>query len=167
VLFDTAYNRGAGGFNSSSDRNREMRAIHDDVKAGGPAALTSVPGEFQSMKRLWPNTAGLQRRCDHRIALWKEGMNEKAGPVDVPLAPVAPTPAVPDPEVPLNEGPARTKPPATTSAQHGTAGAIVAASGGAAYYLGLTSTQVVLVIVAAVIIAGGIWFAWYKNRNPS
>lgn len=160
VLFDTAYNRG-NGWSAGDDRHREMRAIKSEV---GSNHLGAVPAEFQSMKRLWPNVGGLQRRCDHRIALWRQGMTASA---NEPEAQVAPTPAVPDPEVPLNEGPARTKPPASTPAQHGTAGAIVAGSGGAAYYFGLTSTQVVMVVIAAVIIAGGIWFAWYRDRNPA
>lgn len=90
MLFDTAYNRGAGGFNSSTDRNREMRAIRDDVKSG---TLGDVPRQFQSMKRIWPTVSGLQRRCDRRATLWKDGLLEHITAADTPLAPVAPTPA--------------------------------------------------------------------------
>lgn len=73
VLFDLAYNRGAGGFNSDSERFREMRAIRDAVASG---RLDQIPAEILSMKRLWPNIRGLLRRCDQRIALWQKGMAE-------------------------------------------------------------------------------------------
>jgi hypothetical protein len=166
MLFDTAYNRGAGGFNSSTDRNREMLAIRDDVKTG---ALTDVPRQFTSMKRIWPSVSGLQRRCDRRAALWKEGLLEQGSAVDVPIAPVAPTPPVPDPEVPLKEGPARTKPPATTPAQHTTTGAIVAggvAGAAQAHAAGFSPVNVALIVILAIVIAGAVWTMWYRNRNP-
>lgn len=166
MLFDTAYNRGAGGFNSSTDRNREMKAIRDDVKTG---VLADVPRQFESMKRIWPTVSGLQKRCQRRADLWREGLKESIGAVDVPIAPVAPTPAAPDPEVPLKEGPARTKPPATTPAQHTTTGAIVIASGEAAHQAhaaGFSTVNVVLIVVLGLAIAGAVWTTWYRNRNP-
>lgn len=166
MLFDTAYNRGAGGFNSSTDRNREMRAIRDDVKM---SVLADVPRQFVSMKRIWPGVSGLQRRCQRRADLWKDGLLEHGAAVDVPLAPVGTTPASPDPEVPLKEGPARTKPPATTPAQHTTTGAIVA--GGVtgavkAHEAGFSTVNVVLIVILALVVAGAVWTAWYRNRNP-
>lgn len=166
MLFDTAYNRGAGGFNSSTDRNREMKAIRDDVKMG---VLADVPRQFESMKRIWPTVSGLQKRCQRRADLWREGLQDVAAAVDVPMAPVAPTPPAPDPEVPLKEGPARTKPPATTPAQHTTTGAIVA--GGVtgavkAHAAGFSTVNVLLIVVLALVIAGAVWTAWYRNRNP-
>jgi hypothetical protein len=167
MLFDTAYNRGAGGFNSSTDRNREMRAIRDDVKTG---ALNDVPRQFESMKRIWPTVSGLQRRCERRAALWKVGLTERGAAVDVPMAPVGATPAAPDPEVPLNAGPARTKPPATTPAQHTTAGAIVtggAAAATQAHAAGFSTINVALIVILALVIAAAVWTVWYKNRNPT
>lgn len=158
TLVDTAYNRGAS-FNNAGDRYREMRAIRDDVRAGN---LAAVPGEFQSMKRLWPTVAGLQRRCDHRIELWRRGMIEVPGKV-------APTAVEPRPDVPTNAGPARTKPPATSKTQNGTTGAIVAGGAGAAKTasdFGLSTTNITLIVIATLCIAAAVWWAWFRNRNP-
>ena len=165
VLFDTAYNRGVGGFNSTADRFRELVAIRDDVKAN---RLSSVPAELTAMKRLWPGTKGLLARCDHRVALWKVGMAE-SGKV-VAEAPVGPTPKAPDPDVPLKEGPARTKPPVTSTAQNTTTGAIVAGSlAGAqqAQAAGFSLWNVILIGVLGVVAACVVWLLWYRNRNPS
>lgn len=163
TLFDIAYNRG-NAWSVGDDRHREMRAIKAEVKAN---MLSAVPGEITSMKRIWPGVSGLQRRCDHRVDLWRAGMTETGAASE--MAPVAPTPAAPDPEVPLNAGPARTKPPATTPAQHTTTGAIVA--GGVtgavkAHEAGFSTVNVVLIVVLALVTAGAVWTAWYRNRNP-
>ena len=163
VLVDIAYNRGCS-FSSQDDRHREMRAIRLDVASG---RLDLVPGEIKSMKRLWPGTDGLLHRCDNRIVLWKAGMIAGSDTID---AQVHPTPAHPDPEVPLNKGAARTKPPATTKTQHGTAGAIVVAGGAAAqqaHAQGLIGTPVLIFACFIAVLAGAtVWLTWYRNRNP-
>lgn len=163
VLFDTAYNRG-NSWGMQGDRYREMRGIKNHVMT---KALGLVPSEYESMKRLWPNTVGLRRRCDHRITLWREGMNEK---VVQPLAPVGPTPAVPNPEVPLNEGPARTKPPVTSTAQNTTTGTIVAGGVGGAVVAAkkdLISMELAI-FIGFLALLGAVtgWIFWYRNRNP-
>lgn len=163
VLFDIAYNRG-NAWDMTDDRHREMRAIKHDVMTG---RLDLVPGEIKSMKRLWPDTAGLLNRCDHRIALWKVGLLEK-GDSGAPNLPQ--TPATPDPTVPLDAGPARTKPPATTTTQNTTAGTIVVAGGAAAQQAhahGLIGTQgLIFCGFLAVLAAVTVWVTWYRNRNP-
>lgn len=166
MLFDTAYNRGAGGFNSSTDRNREMRAIRDDVKAG---SLGDVPRQFESMKRIWPTVTGLQKRCQRRADLWREGLKETGAAVDVPIAPVAPTPAAPDPDVPLKEGPARTKPPVTSTAQGTATGGIVAGTAAVvvkAHGMGFSTINIVLLAVLGIAIAAAVFTVWHRNRNP-
>lgn len=166
MLFDTAYNRGAGGFNSSTDRNREMKAIRDDVKMG---VLADVPRQFESMKRIWPTVSGLQRRCQRRADLWREGQKETAAAVDVPMAPVAPTPAAPDPDVPLKEGPARTKPPVTSTAQGTTTGGIVVGTVGTvvkAHEMGFSTINLVALAVLGIVIAAAAFTIWHRNRNP-
>lgn len=163
TLFDIAYNRG-NAWSVGDDRHREMRAIRAEVKAG---MLSAVPGEITSMKRIWPTVAGLQRRCDHRIALWRVGMTETGSAHEE--APVAPTPAAPDPSVPLNAGPARTKPPATTPAQNTTTGAIITGGAAAAVQArsaGFSIINVVLIVILAFAVASAVWVTWYRNRNP-
>ncbi len=162
VLFDLAYNRG-NSWNNSGERYREMRAIRDDVKL---SKLTAVPGEIVSMKRLWLGTQGLLNRCDHRIALWNDGLKETG---HVATAPVGES--KPDSTVPLDEGSARTKPPATSKTQNGTTGAIVIGGGAAveeAARNGLISTDVAIFAgFVVVLIAISIWWIWWRNRNPA
>jgi hypothetical protein len=71
ALVSLCYNRGAGGFTSGSDRNREMRAIKAHMAAG---QFAEIPAEFRSMKRIWPNVSGLQHRRDHEAALFQKGL---------------------------------------------------------------------------------------------
>lgn len=171
VLFDLAYNRGHS-WSLSGDRYREMRAIKAHVQSGNWGL---VPSEIRSMKRLWPNTAGLLRRCDDRAALWQKGMaTEKTSTVDAPgpvLAPVPPTPERPDPAVPTNAGPARTKQTATSSAQNTTTGTIVvagAAGAGKAYSDGAVGGATAIgIALAAALVAGLVFYVWHRKRNPS
>lgn len=71
ALVSLCYNRGAGGFTSAQDRNREMRAIKAHMAAG---EFAKIPAEFRSMKRIWPNVSGLQRRRDHEADLFQKGL---------------------------------------------------------------------------------------------
>jgi hypothetical protein len=149
VLVDIAY-------------NRELKAIRFEV---GQNRLASVPREISRMKRLWPGTLGLLRRCDHRIALWNYGMTQPQGPSGPALAMVADTPIRLDQEVPLNPGPARTKPPESSTAQNTTTSAI--AIGGVALAItqsGLTAS--LITAAAALSLAAAVWFIWYHFRNP-
>lgn len=157
-----AYNRGAS-FDLSGDRYAEMRAIKQHVNAN---QLTLVAGDLRSMKRLWPTVKGLRDRRDREAALWEAGLSTiEPSAKNVPAAP-----ATPDPDIPLNEGPARTKPPAATKTQNGTTGAVVIGGTIAAQQAhahGLLSGEVALFIgFLAVLGAITAWWLWYKNRNP-
>ncbi len=157
VLVDIAYNRGIGGFNSTNDRFREMKSIRVLVSTGN---LNLVPLEIQRMKRLWPNTIGLQRRCDHRIALWRGGMTKE--PFIEPLAMFKAEPAQ---ELPLDAGPARTKPPITSATQNATAAAI--AITGLATAISHPSWEVFFfALLASSGIACVVWVIWHQWRNP-
>jgi hypothetical protein len=181
VLFDTAYNRGHS-WSMAGERYAEMRAIKSHVASGN---LSLVPGEFYKMKRLWPNTKGLLRRCDDRAALWLWALSHKnedsqmadldiVGPssIGTPNGPVAlpPTPAAPDPTVPMNAGAARTK-PATSSTAQNTAAATIAAGGAAAaaqaHASGLAGGATAIgIAIAAALVAVAVWFVWFRHRNP-
>ncbi len=63
VLVSLVYNRGAG---MSGDSRREMRLVRSCVASGDIAGIASA---IESMKRLWPNVAGLRRRRDAEAAL--------------------------------------------------------------------------------------------------
>lgn len=70
ALVSLSYNRGAS-FSNVGDRYREMRAIHDDM---ANLRFADIPAQFESMKRLWPNMAGLRNRRDHEAALFARGL---------------------------------------------------------------------------------------------
>ena len=66
-----AYNRGVGGFHAAGDRYREMRAIADHMSA---KQFNRIPGEYLSMRRLWPEGGDLWRRREHEAALFTRGL---------------------------------------------------------------------------------------------
>jgi hypothetical protein len=121
------------------------------------------------MKRLWPNTKGLLRRCDDRAKLWEFGLTA-AGRAEPELNSATPTPAVADPAIPQNAGPARTAPPATTTTQNTTA--VVVAAGGAAgakaaHDAGWVGAgPAVGIALGAALLAAAVWYVWHRNRNP-
>jgi hypothetical protein len=166
VIVSIAYNRGAS-FNLTSDRYREMHAIQAHVASGH---LERIPAEIRSMKRLWPNSQGLRDRREREAKLFEQGLTtlETASPV------VPPAPALPDPmviESSRPDQPARTKPPATSTTQNATTGAIVV--GGAvatqqAHAHGMISTDLGIFLAFVAALAGfTAWWLWYRNRNPS
>lgn len=157
----TGYNRGVGGYTSTNPRYRELYNIRGHMTA---QRFSAIGQEFRSMRRLWPNTKGLQSRYTQTADLWDKGLRQpmvgKKITVEVEH----------DPTVPLNAGPARTKPPATSTAQNTTTGGLVTASVGTAAHAansGVPLSQVFALLVAGLVLAGVVWFAWYKNRNPS
>lgn len=160
VLFDLAYNRGHSWNNNSGDRYREMRAIKNHVRTGN---IGLVPSEIRSMKRLWPNAAGLLRRCDDRIKLWQYGMNNET-PITATSLPTATL----DPAVPTSAGPARTKPAATSTAQNTTTTAIVVGGGAGTVKAAQESGPGVAIgiALATLLLAGVVFWAWYRHRNP-
>lgn len=70
VLTSLAYNRGAS-FSKAGDRYREMRDIRAHVASG---EWDKIPGDFKSMKRIWPDVAGLRGRRDREAALFQKGL---------------------------------------------------------------------------------------------
>jgi hypothetical protein len=68
VLVSLVYNRGT---DMDGDSRTEMRQIRDSVDAGDP---NPVPAALRAMKRLWPDTPGLQTRRDKEAALWERGL---------------------------------------------------------------------------------------------
>lgn len=159
TLFDLAYNRGHS-WNNAGERYKEMRAIKQHVRNGN---LHLVPGEIKSMKRLWPNTKGLLRRCDDRIKLWQYGMNNER-PDTVTKLPSAKL----DAAVPTVAGPARTAPPATTTAQNTTTTAIVVTGGAGAvqaHSSGAGLATVAGIALAAALVAALVWWLWFRHRN--
>jgi len=71
ALVSLAYNRGAGGFASNEDRFREMHAIRVHMMSG---QFAKIPAEIRSMRRLWPNMAGLRNRRDAEADLFAKGL---------------------------------------------------------------------------------------------
>jgi hypothetical protein len=158
VLVSLNYNRGCAGYNLDGDRYTEMRQIKlamIDKRFG------VIPDLLDRMARLWPNS-GVGGRRHREAALFREGLRLPLNGVIRPKVEI-------DESVILSnrtDQTARTKPPATTSTQNGTAVAIVTITSGGAWHF-LSGTQLVLAMIAAVVAGGGVWFAWYKNRNPS
>lgn len=164
VIVSIAYNRGAGGFNSSTDRNREMLAIHTAIKAKNFAI---IPGFIDSMARLW--TSGVAGRRHREADLFRKGL---ALPATAPSATIDETKQL-DPAVIIpakDDMPARTPQPKTTTAQNTTTGGIVVAGGTVAQQAashGFSTFTIVLIIMVAIASAAAVWSIWYKNRNPT
>lgn len=72
AMVSLVYNRGAG---LSGPSRTEMQAIHDLIESGKP---DGVPAQFTSMKRLWPNAPGLQKRRDAEAQMFQQGLNAMA-----------------------------------------------------------------------------------------
>jgi len=68
ALVSLVYNRGT---DLSGDTRREMSAIKQHIAAG---RLDQVAAEFESMKRLWPNSRGLCKRRDKEAEMWRRGL---------------------------------------------------------------------------------------------
>lgn len=165
VLTSVAYNRGAAGFNAAGDRYAEMREIRSSM---AECKFPPVASYLRAMKRLWPTMKGLRDRRDHEAALWDAGLARSAYGSDAPAASL-PGSVAHDPEIPTKAGPARTKPPATTAAQNGTAGAIVVAgtkAATAAASTGFPISTAILIGALSLVAAAGVWWLWYRNRNP-
>ena len=166
VLVSLAYNRGAAGFNSSTDRNREMKAIRDLMAA---KRFNEIPNQFRAMARLWPGVSGLQGRRYREAKLFEQGLAQGATvvPTTKDITPVSIDPSI----VSANriEVPARTPAPTTTPIQHTTTAAIVVAGGAAVNHVathGYSMTTAVLIGVLVLVVAATTWFAFYKNQNP-
>jgi hypothetical protein len=150
ALVSLAYNRGAS-FSASGDRYREMRAIRAAIVAGN---LPAVSDQIRSMKRLWPNITGLQRRRDAEARLWDRGLAARQEPTPTPIINPEPEPIRPD-----------SKP---GTAEHGAAGSVIIAGGAtakAAHDAGISHSVLAAIIAGAIIIALVAWLAVRNWRN--
>ncbi|MDW8370916.1 MAG: C1 family peptidase, partial [Geminicoccaceae bacterium] len=71
ALVSLVFNRGAGGFDSTAPRFREMRAIKEHMQA---RAFDRIPAELRAMKRLWPEGSGLRARREDEASLFERGL---------------------------------------------------------------------------------------------
>lgn len=70
ALLSLTYNRGAS-FGKAGARYREMRNMKTHMAAKD---FRDIPGEFRSMKRLWPDMTGLQKRREREAQLFEKGL---------------------------------------------------------------------------------------------
>jgi hypothetical protein len=70
ALVSLTYNRGAS-FGKAGAHYTEMRDIKSDMIA---KEFGRVPGELRSMKRLWPDLKGLQKRREREACLFEQGL---------------------------------------------------------------------------------------------
>lgn len=163
VLVSLNYNRGTGGYTSSADRFREMRAIKAAMAAKN---FTAIPALLDSMSRLW--TGGVAARRHREANLFRDGMSETVSTAPA-LAPEAPDPDIIAQSRP--EASARAKLPTTTVEQNTTTGVIVVGGSIAAQQAhthGLISFEVSMFLMFLAALAGiSIWWTWYRNRNPA
>lgn len=158
------YNRGAGGFNMAGDRYTEMRQIKAAV---ADKRFPAIPAYHDSMARIWEGTsvAGVAGRRHREAALFREGMKE-TGEIKTVTVPKS----EPDPDVIASnraDERARTPQPKTTPTQNGTTAGTAGAPGAAAKAAGFSNGDVAMVVVISILAAAIIWFAWYRNRNPT
>ncbi|QJE73122.1 hypothetical protein HHL28_08530 [Aerophototrophica crusticola] len=72
AMVSLVYNRGTV---LTGPTRTEMQAIRDLIAQGKPEG---VPAQFTSMKRLWPNAPGLQKRRDAESQMFQQGLNAMA-----------------------------------------------------------------------------------------
>jgi hypothetical protein len=70
ALVSLTYNRGAS-FGKAGARYREMRNIRSHLTAKN---FRDIPDELRSMKRLWPDLKGLQKRREREARLFEQGL---------------------------------------------------------------------------------------------
>jgi len=70
ALVSLTYNRGAS-FGKPGARYREMRNIKSHLAS---REFRAIPDEFRSMKRLWPDLTGLQKRREREARLFEQGL---------------------------------------------------------------------------------------------
>lgn len=133
VLTGLAYNRGAS-FDNQGARYVEMRNIKTHIQSGTPERVSD---DLRSMKRLWPNMAGLRIRRDKEADLWDWGLVHRDAPV------VARSSENPDPLVPI---------PKTGGAE----GSATIGGGGATIQAGRTAAEAGWspAMIGAVVIGG-------------
>lgn len=78
ALLSLTFNRGSGGYRSSKDRFREMRAIAQAMTQGTPDAFAGIPALLRSMRRIWGEGSSLSKRRSEEAELFEAGLAEAA-----------------------------------------------------------------------------------------
>jgi hypothetical protein len=86
AILSIVFNRGPS-FDTKGPRYAEMRDIKAAIKADD---LARVPGLIRSMKRIWPDDAGLINRREDEAGLFERGLAEHHPDAHAQLAAVAP-----------------------------------------------------------------------------
>lgn len=149
ILFSIGYNRGNGGWTSTSDRFKEMHDIRAHIMDG---KLYKVSADIRAMKRCWPDPnphsvdAGLRKRRDREADLWEEGLKNPAPAAARHVA---------------TENPKQLPPRPATVKEHGSAAGTVIAAGSAANdasNAGASSVEVAAIVIGGIILAAVIWY---------
>lgn len=161
ALVSCAYNRG-DSFAAQGDRFREMRAIRLAVISGHPER---VPALLRSMKRLWPNVAGLRHRRDVEAALFEKGLKAPVQAV-APSSSATPVPLPPPRPIIVKDSPAAALPVPTAGAQeHGAAIATASAGGAAANHAASSGADLKTIIAIGIAVAVAAVVAWLVVRQ--
>lgn len=78
ALLSLTFNRGSGGYRSSRDRFREMRAIALAMTSGTDDAFATIPAQLRSMRRIWGAASSLAKRRAEEADLFEAGLAEAA-----------------------------------------------------------------------------------------
>ena len=78
ALLSLVFNRGSGGFGSSKDRFREMRAIRGLMASGSADDLAAIPDQLRAMTRIWGPESSLSKRRRQEAELFEAGLAEAA-----------------------------------------------------------------------------------------
>lgn len=172
VLVSLAYNRGTGGFNSSTDRNKEMVEIKTYMKN---QQFEKIPDALRRMARIWPNMKGLQKRRKREADLFEQGLKlglEKVENKSIPKEPKLPDPFViaqSKPDLPArtesNENKDEKK--SNTLAKASTSTAIIVSSGtgiATAHNYGAPISTLVIIGVCAVVLAITAWVVLSRKK---
>ncbi|WP_145108052.1 hypothetical protein [Cereibacter sediminicola] len=100
ALLSLVFNRGSGGFVSSKDRFREMRAIARAMASGERSEMARIPDLLRAMSRVWGEGSSLARRRREEADLFEAGLSEERlteavvalrqhAEVEAPAAPLA------------------------------------------------------------------------------
>lgn len=169
VLVSLSYNRGTGGFNSSTDRNKEMVEIKTYMKN---QQFDKIPDALRRMARIWPNLPGLQKRRKREADLFEQGLKLGTKLVEAKKVEIVDNP---DDLVILSssvDALARTPVEETKSSNIAakttttTGIALVSSTGIAtAHNYGAPTSTLIIVGVCAVIIAATAWIVLSKRKK--
>lgn len=155
ALVSLAYNRGAS-FDRQGDRYSEMRDIKMHINSD---RLAKVPGDFRSMKRLWPDMRGLRERREAEAKLFADGLVAFGNTQSiVHVAPESPAPVLP--------------PAPAGNVEHGSAAGAAVVTGAAvkdAVDAGFTSWEITALVIGGIVVSLLVWLAVraYRKSQPT